>query len=95
MSMYNLIEYSNNYSRTSGILREYCRDETTLVNYGDITNFNEGNANTNSFKTKEKEAGQQDNNHIKNVEIMVPQNIQVIFGELLKHLQLIVKLIFI
>ena len=72
MSMYNLIEYSNNYSRTSGILREYCRAETTLINYGDITNFNEGNANTNSFKTKEKEAGQRGNNHRKNVEIMVP-----------------------
>ena len=27
MSMYNLIEYSNNYSKTCENLWEYCRDE--------------------------------------------------------------------
>ena len=26
MPMYNLIEYSDNYSKTSGILWKYCRD---------------------------------------------------------------------
>ena len=30
--MYNLIEYSDNYSKTSGILREYWRDEAALNN---------------------------------------------------------------
>ena len=27
MPMYNLIEYSDNYAKTSGSLRQYCRDE--------------------------------------------------------------------
>ena len=29
--MYNLIKYSDNYSKTSGILRQYCRDRHQLV----------------------------------------------------------------
>ena len=36
MPMYNLIEYSDNYSKTSGILWQYCRDEP-------ITNINNDN----------------------------------------------------
>ena len=31
MPMYNLIEYTDNYSKTSGILWQYCRDEPALV----------------------------------------------------------------
>ena len=27
MSMYNFLEYSDNYSKTSGSLMQYCRDE--------------------------------------------------------------------
>ena len=27
MPMYNLLEYSKNYSKTTGSLRNYCRDE--------------------------------------------------------------------
>ena len=53
MPIYNLIEYSDNYSNTFRILWQYCRDETTLANNGDITDLNEGNADTNSFKIKE------------------------------------------
>ena len=30
MKMHNLIEYSNNYSKTSGILWLYCRDEPVV-----------------------------------------------------------------
>ena len=52
MSMYNLTEYSDNYSKTSEILGQYCRDEPALANNCDITDFNEGNADNNSFKTK-------------------------------------------
>ena len=59
MLMYNLIEYSDNNSKTSGILWQYCRDEPALANNDDITDFNEGNVNSNSFKTKEKITGQQ------------------------------------
>ena len=40
MLMYNLIEYSDNYSKTSGILRQYCRDEPDVNNNNsDIVNF--------------------------------------------------------
>ena len=34
----NLIKYSNNYSNTSGILCQYCRDEPAVNNNGDIVN---------------------------------------------------------
>ena len=50
--MYNLIEYSNNYSKKSGILRQYCRDEPAVDDNGAVTDFNEGKADTNSFKIK-------------------------------------------
>ena len=36
---YNLIEYSNNYSKTSEILWEYCRDEPIANDNGVIVNF--------------------------------------------------------
>ena len=49
MSMYTFIEYSDNYSKTSG---KYCRDEPALG----ITDFSEGNVNTISFKIREKMA---------------------------------------
>ena len=72
MSMYNLIGYSDNYSKTSGILWQYCRDELTVEDNGAITDCNEGNADTNSFKINEKITGQTGDNSTKNVEIMVP-----------------------
>ena len=42
--MYNLIEYSNNYSKTSGSLWQYCKDITAVNNNGDIVDFNGANA---------------------------------------------------
>ena len=58
MSMHNLIEYSDNYSETYGILRQYGRDETAL-NPADskIDYFTEESAFTDSFKIKEKITG--------------------------------------
>ena len=52
MSMYNLIEYSDNYSETSGSLWQYYRDEPALTNAGaiDIHAFD----NSASFKFKQK-----------------------------------------
>ena len=35
--MYHLIEYSDNYSKISRILWQYCRDEMALDDNGDIT----------------------------------------------------------
>ena len=54
MSMYNLIDYGNNYSKTSGILWQYCRDEPVLDANDAIIDFTVANSITNSFKIKEK-----------------------------------------
>ena len=43
MPMYNLIEYSSNYSETTGSLWFYFKDEAT--------NFNADITNTNNFKS--------------------------------------------
>ena len=48
MPMYNLIEYSDNYSKTSGSLWQYCKEIPAINNHGDIVNFNGANA-TDSF----------------------------------------------
>ena len=70
MPMYNLIEYSDNYSKTCGSLWQYCKDIPAVNNDGDIVNFNGANA-TDSFNFKTKIMGQTNNNRIINVEIMV------------------------
>ena len=71
MPMYNLIEYSNNYSKTYGSLLQH-KDIPAVNNNGDIVDFNGDNA-TDSFNFKTKITGQTDNNgRIDNVEIMVP-----------------------
>ena len=62
MPMYNLIQYSDNYARTSGTLWQYYRDEP-----------NDNLANSESFKSKIKMTGKTPNNdNGKDVEIMVP-----------------------
>ena len=72
MPMYNLLEYSDNYSKTSGSLWQYCKEIPAVNNDGDIVDFNGANA-TDSFNFKTKITGQTDNNgRIDNVEIMVP-----------------------
>ena len=58
MPMYNLIEYSDNYSKTSGSLWQYCKDIPAVNNNGDIVDFNGTNA-TDSFNFK---TGQTNNN---------------------------------
>ena len=60
--MYNLIEYSDNYTKTSGSLWQYYRDEP-----------NDNLANSQSFKSKIKITGKTpDDGNEKDVEIMVP-----------------------
>ena len=39
MPMYNLIEYSDNYSKTSGSLWQYCKDILAANNSGNIVDF--------------------------------------------------------
>ena len=36
MPMYNLIEYNNNYSKTSGSLWQYCKDIPNVNDNGNI-----------------------------------------------------------
>ena len=43
MSMYNLIEYSDNYSKTSGSLWQCCKDVPAVDNNNAIANFAENN----------------------------------------------------
>ena len=62
MSMYNLIEYSDNYAKTTGSLWQHFRDET-----------DDNIEDSESFKSKIKITGKTpDNNNEKDVEIMVP-----------------------
>ena len=62
MPMYKLIEYSDNYAKTSGSLWQYYRDEP-----------NDNLADSESLKSKIKITGETPNNgNEKDVEIMVP-----------------------
>ena len=61
MPMYNLIEYSDNYSKTSGSLWQYCKDDP-----------NDNIANSESFKSKVKITGKTlDDGNTKDVKIIV------------------------
>ena len=70
--MYNLIEYSENYSKTSGSLWQYCKDIPTVNNNGNIVDFTVANATTTSLTFKSKITGQTDNNGRIPIEPMVP-----------------------
>ena len=72
MPMYNLIEYSDSYSKISESLWQYCKDIPAVDDDGDIANFN-GTNNTDLFNFKAKITGQtNDDGKINGVEIMVP-----------------------
>ena len=72
MPMYNLIEYTNNYSKTSGCLWQYYKDMPAVNNNGNIVDFTSTNT-TDSFKFEIKITGQtNDDGEINGVEIMVP-----------------------
>ena len=71
MPMYNLIEYSDNYAKTTGSLLQYCKDIPALKANDEITEFIAGNL-TNSFNFKAKITGQTGDDGTKNVEIIVP-----------------------
>ena len=73
MSMYNLIEYSDNYAKTTGSLWQYCKDIPALNANDEIIIFVEGNL-TDSFNFKVKITGRTGNGGTKDVEIMVPLN---------------------
>ena len=87
MPTYNLIEYSDNYSDTSGSLWNFKRDE--IINNADVTNDN----NAPTFKYKASIIGNTQNNGTKNgVKIAVPLKYLSNFWRL--EMPLIVKLNF-
>ena len=57
MPMYNLQEYRDNYSKTSGSLWQYCKDIPAVEKNNAIVNFTENNL-TISFNFKVKMTGQ-------------------------------------
>ena len=50
--MYNLIEYSDTYSKTSGSLWQFYRDEPALNNNNNIIDFPDNKNNSILFKFK-------------------------------------------
>ena len=57
MPKYNLIEYSDNYSKTSGSWWQYCKEIPAIDDGGNISDFNWANV-TDSFNFKSKITGQ-------------------------------------
>ena len=53
MPMYNLIEYSDSYSKTFGSSWQYYRNEAALDNNNNIIDFPANNSNSISFKFKQ------------------------------------------
>ena len=74
MPMYNLLEYSKNYRKTTGSLWNYYRDEPNSGLGGDDNNINYSIKDSKSFNYKTSITGKLgDNNRTKeNVEIVVP-----------------------
>ena len=83
------MEYNYNYSKTSGSLWQYYRDEPTLTDAGTLTNFASKRA---LFKFKQKITGSTGNDGTKAVQIMVPLKYLGNFWRTLE-MPLIVKLI--
>ena len=85
MPMYNLIEYSDNYSDTSGSLRQFKRDKLPIG----VINPNVTTTNSMSFKQKSiffKKLTNDDNGVFKNTKIAVPLKYLSIFWRLLQML---------
>ena len=75
MSMHNLIEHNDNYSKSSGSLRQYCRDDLNAT----ITD-------SESFKFKASITGRTPaGGNPKDVEIAVPLKYLKYFRELLRY----------
>ena len=72
MPMHNLVEYNNNYSKTSGILLQHCRDKLALDDNNDVTDYTVANSTTDVFKIKETITGETVDDDTKNAQIMVP-----------------------
>ena len=67
--MYNLIEYNDTYSKISGDLYQYNRDEPTLNDNGNVIDFSNDIYNSISSKSKQKITEQTGNDGTKDAEI--------------------------
>ena len=83
MPMYSLIEYSDNYAKTSVSLWQHCLDIPAVDYNNEIFDFTENNL-TDSFNFKVKITEQTGNGGTKNVEIMVPLKYLSIFWRTLE-----------
>ena len=72
MPMYSLIEYSGNYSKASGCLWRYYRDEPILNANSVIADFPTDDNSSASFKFETKKVGKVRNDGTENINIMVP-----------------------
>ena len=70
MPMHNLIEYSDNRSKTSEILWKFYREVPALDDNDAIVDFNAANATTTSLNLKVKVRGDTGSNGIQNVELI-------------------------
>ena len=70
MSVYNLVEYINVYSKTSESLRQYYKDEPALNNKN-IIDFLANNNTITLFKIKQEVTGESGSGSIKDVKIIV------------------------
>ena len=88
MPMYNLIEYYDNYSDSSGNLWQFKRDESPINNAGNLLNV--ALDNSTSFKYKESllrkadDAGGDDRS-LKNAKIVLPLKYLSIFFRVIKN----------
>ena len=71
MPMYNLIEYNDSYSKTSGSLWQYCKAIPAVNNNYAVVDFTNNNL-TDSFNFEVKMTAQTEDNGTKNIEVMVP-----------------------
>ena len=70
--MSSLIECRDTYTKTSGGLWQYYRNEPALNDDGNTIDFPNDSYNSISFKFKQKITGQTVNNETKDVETMIP-----------------------
>ena len=72
MFIYNLIEFSDIYSKASRGLWLYYRDQPALDNNKNTIDFLADNDNSILFKFKQQITGQAENCSTKNIEVIVP-----------------------
>ena len=71
MPMYNLMKYTDDYSKTSGSVWQYYREEAALTDAGAMANFSAAD-NSASLNFKQKITGKIAIGSRKNVETLVP-----------------------